>query len=139
MFDYIENVKGNYVFKTVRKEKENYTLKSGLTPIDLSVGDYSAPIFKTVEKAYIKGVKEVAKSGAKFGYPPLEGYAFLKKKIAAEYRLKGADISEDEIFITDGAKNDLFRISAVIGKGGVVLSEPHTPCITTCLCFSARK
>lgn len=127
MFNYIENVKGNYVFKTVRKEKENFTLKSGLTPIDLSIGDYSAPIFKTVEKAYIKGVKEVAKSGAKFGYPPLEGYAFLKKKIAAEYRLKGADIAEDEIFITDGAKNDLFRISAVIGKGGVVLSEPAYP------------
>ena len=127
MFDYIKNVKSNYVFRTVRKEKENYTLKSGLTPIDLSIGDYSAPIFKTVKKAYIKGVKEVAKAGAKFGYPPLDGYAFLKKKIAAEYAEKGADISEDEIFITDGAKNDLFRLAAVIGKGGVVLSEPAYP------------
>lgn len=127
MFEYIKNLTGNYVFNFVRAEKAKYAEKTGLSPIDLSVGDYSAPIFKTVKKAYVKGVKEAAKRRAKFGYPPSDGYGFLKKAIAKEYREKGADIGENEIFITDGAKNDLFRIAAVLGKCPAVLCEPTYP------------
>ena len=41
------------------------------------------------------------------GYGPDQGYDFLRKKIAAQdFQSRGAEISADEVFISDGAKCD---------------------------------
>jgi len=52
-------------------------------------------------------VDEMAKDATFRGYGPDQGYLFLREKIAEnDFKSRGADISPDEIFVSDGAKCD---------------------------------
>ena len=55
-------------------------------------------------------VLEMGKAETFRGYAPEQGYSFLRKTIAAYYAAKGVELSEGEVFVSDGAKSDLGNI-----------------------------
>jgi LL-diaminopimelate aminotransferase len=55
------------------------------------------------------------------GYGPEQGYDFLRKAIAGHYKEIGADIDEDEIFVSDGAKSDTGNITDLFSADNTVL------------------
>jgi LL-diaminopimelate aminotransferase len=63
------------------------------------------------------------------GYGPEQGYPFLRNKIAAEdFQARGADIGEDEIFISDGAKCDTGNIQEIFAADSrIAIPDPVYP------------
>ena len=63
------------------------------------------------------------------GYGPEQGYDFLRNAIAEnDYHSRGASISADEIFISDGSKCDTGNILDIFGTDNVVaITDPVYP------------
>jgi len=75
--------------------------------IRLGIGDATQPLCPACREAFHRAVDEMGEAATFRGYGPEQGYEFLREKIAVnDYQARGADISADEIFISDGAKCD---------------------------------
>jgi LL-diaminopimelate aminotransferase len=63
------------------------------------------------------------------GYGPDQGYSFLiQKVIENDYASRGIKLSEDEVFISDGAKSDTGNIQEIFGLENVVAgTDPVYP------------
>ena len=97
--------------------------------VRLGIGDVTKPLPDACIKALHKAVDELATEETFRGYGPEQGYAFLREKIAAEdFQARGADISADEIFISDGAKCDTGNIQELFAtKSTVAIPDPVYP------------
>ena len=114
---------GEYLFEeTRRKIKE-----SGKKIHDLSVGDVTLPIAITAAEAISRAAAELTHEATFRGYPPVNGYAFLREAIAREYLFLGASIGSDEIIITHGAKEALYLISSILSNLPAVLPRASYP------------
>lgn len=79
--------------------------------IKLGIGDVTKGLPPASIKAFHKAVDEMAEDSSFKGYGPEQGYEFLREAIAVnDFRSRGADISADEIFVSDGAKCDTGNI-----------------------------
>ena len=121
-----ENLDGDYVFSKIRADAIKASSTSKERIIDLGVGDVRLPLFKKTVEAMKTACEEMASEKTFKGYPPSNGYQFLRDKIASEYQLLSAYISSDEIFITDGAKGQLGNIAELFETGVNVLFQ--SPC-----------
>ncbi len=121
-FDSIEN---EYIFSKIRKQASSFN-NPDLHLIDLGVGDVKLPLFKQTITAMKGACDEMQKEQTFKGYPPANGYQFLRDKIAQSYQNLGAKIEPDEIFITDGAKGQLGNIAELFNYGINVLFQ--SPC-----------
>ena len=117
---------GEYVFSQIRKIALETKIKSDDFVIDLGVGDVRLPLFKETVSAMKKACDEMQNQITFKGYPPAEGYSFLREKIANEYLGGGMDICFDEVFITDGAKGQLGNVLELFERGIDVLFQ--APC-----------
>jgi len=71
--------------------------------IKLGIGDVTKALPPACVEAFHQAVDEMAEDRTFRGYGPEQGYPFLRNKIAAEdFQARGADVGEDEIFISDG-------------------------------------
>ena len=83
--------------------------------IRLGIGDVTRPLPPACIEAFHRAVDEMADIETFRGYGPEQGYDFLREKIAGEdFQARGADISADEIFISDGAKCDTGNILDIL-------------------------
>ena len=111
----------NYVFSRLKEMVSNLKSNPQVDLIDLGIGDVKLPLFDCVVSAMKTASEELGKADTFRGYPPSEGYYFLREKIANEYKNFGANISADEVFITDGAKGQLGTITELFSKNLEVL------------------
>src|SRR6056297_1587187 len=73
--------------------------------IKLGIGDVTRAMPSACIRAMHDAVDELGRDDTFRGYGPEQGYAFLREAIASEdFRKRGADISAEEIFVSDGAK-----------------------------------
>ena len=119
-------LKPNYIFSEIKNSVSQKAKTSKDKIIDLGIGDVKLPLFKSTVDAMKNACDEMLDKNTFKGYSPAQGYSFLREKIAYEYSLLGADVSPDEIFITDGAKGQLGQIAELFSKGLNVLFL--TPC-----------
>ena len=85
--------------------------------IKLGIGDVTRPLPDACIQAFHKAVDEMAHGKSFRGYGPEQGYDFLREKIAInDYQSRGADISPDEIFVSDGSKCDTANIQEMFAK-----------------------
>ena len=63
------------------------------------------------------------------GYGPEQGYDFLRHAIAQnDYRNKGLDVADDEIFVSDGSKCDCGNILDILGHNNrIAVMDPVYP------------
>ncbi len=97
--------------------------------IKLGIGDVTRALPQACIEGFHKGVDEMGKDSSFRGYGPEQGYAFLREKIAREdFQKKGADISPDEIFVSDGAKCDTGNILDILSTDiRIAIPDPVYP------------
>ena len=121
MFHVNENYQklpGSYLFSTIGKKVNAYQeANPDKEIIRLGIGDVTQPIAPAIIEAMHKAVDEMGHAETFHGYAPDLGYAFLRKAIVDnDYKAKGCDISEDEIFVSDGAKSDSANIQEIFAQ-----------------------
>lgn len=97
--------------------------------IRCGIGDVTEPLPGTVVAALHKAVDEMASRATFRGYGPEQGYDFLRHAIAQnDYRDKGIEIADDEIFVSDGSKCDCGNILDILGhENSIAVMDPVYP------------
>ena len=133
MFHVNENYQklpGSYLFSTIGKKVNAYQeANPDKEIIRLGIGDVTQPIAPAIIEAMHKAVDEMGHAETFDGYAPDLGYAFLRKAIVDnDYKAKGCDISEDEIFVSDGAKSDSANIQEIFAQNNrIAVCDPVYP------------
>ncbi len=121
---------GSYLFSTIAKKVASYKeANPEKTVISLGIGDVTQPLSPTIIKSLHEAVDEMGAKETFRGYAPDLGYDFLRKTIAEnEYKKRGCDIAEDEIFVSDGAKSDSGNIQEIFDdKCIIAVCDPVYP------------
>src|SRR5271170_1913602 len=97
--------------------------------IRCGIGDVTEPLPPAVIAALHKAVDEMAARETFKGYGPEQGYEWLRAAIAKnDFRDKGIEIADDEIFVSDGTKCDCGAILDILGaKNKIAISDPVYP------------
>lgn len=118
----------NYLFSTIRAKKREYEEKyPDAKIVNLGVGDVVGGLAPSVIQAMEKAIKEYSSPETFKGYPPEQGYDFLRSKIADYYATSNVKISPAEIYISDGAKSDIGNILDIFGKSTALIPNPVYP------------
>ena len=121
---------GSYLFSTIGKKVAAYTAAHPeKNIIRLGIGDVTQPLAPAIIEAMHSAVDEMGSAETFRGYAPDLGYEFLRNAIAeGDYRLRGADIKADEIFVSDGAKCDSGNIQEIFSTDNrIAVCDPVSP------------
>lgn len=101
-------LKASYLFSDIAKRVSAFQeANPDKEIIKLGIGDVTMPLPEACVKALHDATDEMANEKSFHGYGPEQGYAFLREAVAEnEFVANGAQISADEIFISDGSKCD---------------------------------
>lgn len=123
-------LQGSYLFSTIAKKVAEYQKEHPQAEvIRLGIGDVTQPLVPAIIEALHNAVEEMGTTEGFHGYGPEQGYEFLRECIAREdYQNRGCPISAEEIFISDGAKQDVGNIQEIFGLGNrVAVCDPVYP------------
>jgi LL-diaminopimelate aminotransferase len=123
-------LKASYLFSDIaRRIKDFQAANPGAKLIRLGIGDVTQPLPSAVIAALHAAVDEMAKAETFRGYGPEQGYEFLQELIVAhDYAPRGVKLAPDEIFISDGGKQDSGNIQEIFATEAVVaLMDPVYP------------
>jgi len=97
--------------------------------IRCGIGDVTEPLPGAVLAALHAAVDDMGRRESFRGYGPEQGYDFLRGAIARnDYRDRGLDVADDEIFVSDGSKCDCGNILDVLGsQNRIAISDPVYP------------
>ncbi len=123
-------LQASYLFSDIAQRVDQFQkLNPDKEVIRLGIGDVTRALPKAVIEGFHKGVDEMADDATFRGYGPEQGYEFLRQKIAAhDFQSRGADISADEIFVSDGAKCDTGNFQELFAKDiKIAIPDPVYP------------
>lgn len=124
------NLAGSYLFAEINRKVSTY-LKSNPKAdiIRLGIGDVTQPLAPAVVAAMVKASQEMGTKAGFHGYGPEQGYDFLRSAIAEnDYRKRGIEVADDEIFVSDGSKSDVANFQELFsGECVVAITDPVYP------------
>jgi LL-diaminopimelate aminotransferase len=123
-------LQASYLFSTIAGRVADYQKKNpDREIIRLGIGDCTRALPKACISAFHRAVDEMAADATFRGYGPEQGYAFLREAIAKnDFQARGADVSADEIFISDGAKCDTGNFQEILSIDiRVAIPDPVYP------------
>ena len=132
----------SYLFSTIAKKVAKFTEENpDKKIIKLGIGDVTKPIVPACLEAMHKAVDEIGTAEGFKGYGPEQGYDFLRKAIVEnDYKQRGIEIEEDEIFVSDGAKCDCGNIVDIFAKDNkVAITDPVYPVYLDTNIMSGRE
>jgi len=125
-------LKAGYLFPEIARRvrtfsQENPELAKRI--IRCGIGDVTEPLPAAAREAMCRAIDELGARETFHGYGPEQGYDFLRSAIAQhEYRSRGAEIEDDEIFISDGSKCDVANILDIFGHDNrIAIPDPVYP------------
>ncbi len=133
-------LKDSYLFYNISQKVRAYL---GTHPdarlLRLGIGDVSLPLCDAVIKALHEAVDDQA--GRDFhGYMPECGAPFLRASIADHYRRRGLMLSDDEVFVSSGASDELGDILDLFDRDSTALViEPAYPAYVDANVMAGRK
>jgi LL-diaminopimelate aminotransferase len=97
--------------------------------IRCGIGDVTEPLPPAAVEAMKAAVEELAHRETFRGYGPVQGYEFLCGTIAQkDYRDRGIEIADEEIFVSDGSKCDCGHILDILGtQNRIAITDPVYP------------
>jgi LL-diaminopimelate aminotransferase len=97
--------------------------------IRCGIGDVTEPLPPAVIAAMHRAVEELSVRETFKGYGPEQGYEWLRTVIAQQdFRDRGCDVADDEIFVSDGTKCDTGNILDILGhRNRIAISDPVYP------------
>ena len=123
-------LQASYLFSNIAKRVTAYQETNPEKEIiRLGIGDVTRALPQACTKAFHKAIDEMATDSGFHGYGPEQGYDFLRTAIAKnDFQARGADISADEIFVSDGAKCDTGNIQELFTQDiKVAIPDPVYP------------
>lgn len=123
-------LQASYLFSDIAKKVAAFQAANpDREVIKLGIGDVTRGLPPACIEAFHNAVDEMASDSTFRGYGPEQGYPFLREKIAQhDFQEKGADISADEIFISDGAKCDTGNIQEIFSADvKIAIPDPVYP------------
>ncbi len=114
----------NYLFSEIDKK---IACKKNAKLYKLGIGDVTLPIPKFIAEKMSDACKELSTKKGFKGYPPTTGYPFLKDAIVKNYGKLGVNLQLDEIFVSDGAKTDIFNVLDIFERTGAYITTPFYP------------
>jgi len=97
--------------------------------IRCGIGDVTEPLPPAVVTALHQAVAEMAVRETFKGYGPEQGYEWLRAAIAQnDFRSRGVEVADDEVFVSDGSKCDCGSILDILGaRNKIAISDPVYP------------
>ena len=123
-------LQASYLFSEIRRRTDEIQeANPDKDIIKLGIGDVTRPLPEACIEAFHRAVDEMANDETFRGYGPEQGYEFLREKIArVDFQDRGAEISADEIFVSDGAKCDTGNIQEIFsGDTRIAIPDPVYP------------
>src|SRR3984957_574564 len=125
-------LKAGYLFPEIGRRVKTFcdaNPEAAKKLIRCGIGDVTEPLPPAVIAALHKAVDEMAVRETFKGYGPEQGYEWLRQAIAQnDFRDRGIDIADDEIFVSDSSKCDCGAILDILGsKNKIAISDPVYP------------
>ncbi|NLB68472.1 MAG: LL-diaminopimelate aminotransferase [Lentisphaerae bacterium] len=119
-------VQATYLFSDIARRVSEFTeANKDASVIRLGIGDVTRALPQACVDAMIKATTEMGADDTFRGYGPDYGYDFLREAIALhDFKARGADISADEIFVSDGAKCDTGNFQELFAATGTKVAVP---------------
>ena len=123
------NLKESYLFYHIAQKTKRYLEEHPGTHLyRMGIGDVSLPLCDEVIKALHKAVDDQGEKSRFHGYMPECGDPELRKTIAEYYKKRGVELSQEEVFISSGASDELGDILDLFGRDKtVMIMEPAYP------------
>lgn len=124
-----QNLEDNYLFAKVAEKTQAYTAAHPDKPIiRMGIGDVTKPLAPAVVQALHDATEEQAQAETFQGYGPEQGHGFLREAIVGYYQDLGVTVSADDIFVSDGAKNDIANLLDLFStEARVLIPDPVYP------------
>lgn len=123
-------LKASYLFLEIANRVSDYQKNNpDQEIIRLGIGDVTEPLPKACLDAFHAAVDEMGHRETFRGYGPEQGYDFLREAIAKnDFQSRGADISANEIFVSDGSKCDSANIQEIFAiDTKIAITDPVYP------------
>src|ERR1700761_5685776 len=97
--------------------------------IRCGIGDVTEPLPAAALAAMHRAVDEMGTREGFHGYGPEQGYDWLRSAIAEnDYRARGLEVADDEVFVSDGSKCDSGNILDILGRQNkMAITDPVYP------------
>jgi len=128
--EHYRNLPAGYLFPEIGRRVRAFQQAHPEAPlIRLGIGDVVLPLVPAVIEALHAAVSEMGTQQGFRGYAPDHGYDFLIAAIREhDYRARGSEIAADEIFVSDGSKQDSGNIQEIFGQDcRIAVSDPVYP------------
>lgn len=128
--DHYPKLAAGYLFPEIgRRTRAFSAANSDAQLIRLGIGDVTLPLAPAVVEALHAAVDEMADAATFQGYPPTNGYDFLIDGILEhDFRARGIELDADEIFVSDGSKQDSGNIQEIFDQAStLVVTDPVYP------------
>ena len=119
-----------YLFPEIaRRVNEFQAANPAARLIRLGIGDVVLPLPPSIRAAMHRAIDELGDEATFKGYGPEQGYDFLRDAIAEhDFKARGAAVSPDEIFVSDGSKCDSGNIQEIFATAArVAVPDPVYP------------
>ena len=122
---------GGYLFPEIGRRVRAFSAEGTPMPlIRLGIGDVTLPLAPVVVEDLHKASEEMGHKETFRGYceETCGAYDFLRFAIRDSYLARGVKVSDDEIFVSDGAKSDCGNIGDIFSVDNVVaVCDPVYP------------
>lgn len=128
--DHYRKLAAGYLFPEIGRRVAAFAAAHPDAPIiRLGIGDVTLPIVPAVVDAMRQAAAEMGTPGGMRGYAPDQGYEFLLDAILADdYAPRGVTLARDEIFVSDGSKQDSGNVQEIFGaECRIAVADPVYP------------
>jgi len=135
------DLKDSYLFYHIAQKTKAYLLANPDKHLyRMGIGDVSLPLCDAVIKALHEAVDDQADRERFHGYMPECGAPFLRTIIAEYYRKRGIVLSDDEVFVSGGASDELGDILDLFDReSSALVIEPAYPAYVDANVMAGRK
>ncbi|MFP6662387.1 MAG: LL-diaminopimelate aminotransferase [Myxococcota bacterium] len=128
--DDYRKLQAGYLFPEIGKRTREFQAANPAAElIRLGIGDITLPLVPAVVEALREAASEMGRDDGVHGYGDEQGYAFLREAICEhDYAARGVAIAPEDVFVSDGSKQDSGNIQEIFGRAcRVVVTDPSYP------------
>ena len=129
--EHYRKLQAGYLFPEIARRVAAFQAEhAGAALIRLGIGDVTLPLAPAIVAALRKAADEMGRPESFRGYAPDRGaYDFLLDAILEhDYRARGVELERDELFVSDGSKQDCGNIQEIFGQEcRIALTDPVYP------------
>ncbi|MBR4184512.1 MAG: LL-diaminopimelate aminotransferase [Clostridia bacterium] len=134
-------LKDSYLFRRIAAKTEAYcAAHPGTRLLRMGIGDVSLPLAPAVIRSLHEAVDDQAQIATFHGYLPECGAPFFRRAVADHYRGRGIALSDDEVFVSSGASDELGDILDLFSPSSAALiMEPAYPAYVDASVIAGRR